>query len=135
MSENTQTIDSRQESGPAVDSSGQQQKQIKSRKGKKSLTKVNVLTRFTSCGRCSLFLAAYCLDKDDQVLESAIENSDGEWLPLPWDKATPPLIAISYGCRLDADVYFFEGSCPECLGKFRYAETESNEPTFLLFKI
>jgi len=54
---------------------------------------------------------------------------------LPWERFLRELLFKSYGCRLDADVYFFESSCPECLGKFRYSKPEDGEQAFLMFKI
>ncbi len=104
-------------------------------KNSKPLEMADVLTRFTSCGRCSLFLAAYRIATDDQEFETAVANSNEHWLALPWDQQLRKLIIKSYGCRLDTDVYFFESSCPECLGKFRYSDPEADEPALLLFKI
>jgi hypothetical protein len=134
MLENNKSVDVAEEAAP-TESLDHPVNQSRSPNAKKALAMSDVLTRFTSCGRCSLFLAAYRIINDDQVLKTAISNSDGEWLPLPWDQVLRKLIVKSYGCRLDVDVYFFESSCPECLGKFRYLDPESDEPAFLLFKI
>ena len=68
----------------------------------------NALTRFTSCGRCSLFLAAYSLNHDDVELQTAVNNIDNGWLILPWDPSIRELISKSYGCRIDVEAYHFE---------------------------
>ena len=102
---------------------------------KKILDKNNVLLRFTSCGRCSMFLASYRILYGDQAFEDAISNSYDSWLPLPWNQGLRKLLIKSYSYRLDVDVYFFENSCPECLGTYRYAEPENGHPAYLLFKI
>ena len=82
-----------------------------------------------------MFLAAYRIENGEQALESAIANSFAGSLALPWDPSLRRLLIKSFGCRLDSDLYFFEGTCPECLGKFRYEEVEQDEPFYLLFKI
>ncbi|MDX1413382.1 MAG: hypothetical protein R3293_04275 [Candidatus Promineifilaceae bacterium] len=135
MSENPEKVDPVANPAPPVESSAPVRKQKRSRKGNKTLTMSDVLSRFTSCGRCSMFLAAYRIEHSEQALKSAIANSDTDFLALPWDQSIHRLLIKSYGCRLDSDVYFFEGTCPECLGKFRYEEAEQDEPFYLLFKI
>jgi hypothetical protein len=94
-----------------------------------------LLTRFTSCGRCSLFLAAYRLNHDDDVLDTASREIDKGWLALPWDQSVRKLINKSYGCRIDVESYHFESCCPECLGQFRYTKPEPDQPAYLLVKV
>lgn len=137
MLENNQVVNPEEENtsshDPAERPKGQQREEAKG--NKKLISMSHVLTRFTSCGRCSMFLAAYRTVNDNETLETAISNSDGDWLPLPWNQDLRRLIIKTYGCRLDADVYFFESTCPECLGKFRYSESEDQKTAVLLFKI
>lgn len=91
----------------------------------------NALTRFTSCGRCSLFLASYRLSRDDADLLTAVRNLDGGWLILPWDPSLRELINKSYGCPIDVEAYHFESWCPECHGVFVYSEPEADKPQSL----
>ncbi len=134
MMEVNEPIEVTEGSKPSTESLGSQDNE-KSPKGKNALELDDVRKRFTSCGRCSLFLAAYRIANGDSAIETAVANSDGHWFALPWDQLLRKLIIKSYGCRLDSDVYFFESSCPECLGIFRYSEPEADEPAVLLFKI
>lgn len=95
----------------------------------------DLLTRFTSCGRCSLFLAAYRLNHGDDVFEIASRDIKDGWLALPWDQTVRELINKSYGCQIDIEFYHFESCCPECLGQFRYAEPDPDQPAYLLVKV
>jgi hypothetical protein len=82
-----------------------------------------------------LFLAAYKIENEAYDLESAIANSQGHWLALPWNPNLKKLIVKSFGCHLDTDVYFFESSCPECRGKYRFSESADEGPAYLYFRI
>ena len=93
------------------------------------------LIRFSACGRCSMFLAAYRLHYDDSVLQTAVKNIEGGWLALPWDPAIRELINKSYGCRIDVESFHFESFCPECHGLFVYSEPDSGQPQRLLLKM
>lgn len=95
----------------------------------------DALTRFTSCGRCSLFLAAYRLNYDDADLQTAVNNIDGGWLTLPWDPSIRELINKSYGCRVDVEGYHFESRCPECYVPFVYSEPDTGQPYTLRIKV
>jgi hypothetical protein len=88
----------------------------------------DALTRFTSCSRCSLFLAAYRLNYDDVDLQTAVNSVDGGWLKLPWDPSIPELINKSYNCRVDIEGYHFESCCPECHVPFVYSEPDISQP-------
>ena len=95
----------------------------------------DAFTRFTSCGRCSLFLAAYRLNHDDAELLTAVNNIEGGWLLLPWDRNLRELINKSYGCRIDVEAYYFESCCPECHGAYVYAEPENGQPNVMRVKM
>ena len=95
----------------------------------------DALIRFTSCGRCSLFLAAYRLNYDDADLQTAVNNIDGGWLALPWDPNIRELIIKSYGCRIDVEGYHFESCCPECHTPFVFSEPDTGQPYTILFKM
>lgn len=93
------------------------------------------LSRFTGCGRCSLFLAAYRLDHDDAEMLTAVNGIENGWIELPWDQNLRELINKSYGCRIDIESYYFESCCPECHNIFIYSETEDSEHYTLRFKM
>lgn len=93
------------------------------------------LIRFTSCGRCSLFLAAYRLKHDDAEIVEAVNNIKGGWLALPWDRNVRELINKSYGCRIDVEAYYFESCCPECHGTFVYSDSENDQPNSLRLRM
>lgn len=101
----------------------------------KKFTKSQVLTRFTSCGRCSLFLASYRINYEEPALDTAIANSNGNWLALPWNPNLKKLLVKSFGCHLDTEIYYFESTCPECRGKYRFSEPHQDEPGNLSFRI
>lgn len=136
MLENTESIEQEDEQSSITESPINRNGQIhQPMSSNPPLAMSKVLTRFTSCGRCSLFLAAYRIANDREILETALSNSDGDWLPLPWNQELQKLIVKSYGCSLDTDVYYFESCCPECHGKYRYSEPEKDTTAVLLFKI
>ncbi len=93
------------------------------------------LVRFSCCGRCSLFLAAYRLRHDDLVLQTAVQTISGGWLTLPTDLSIRGLINKCYGCQVDVEAYHFESSCPECHEPFVYAETDADQPSTLRMKM
>ena len=95
----------------------------------------DALTRFTSCGLCSLFLAAYRLNYDDADLQSAVNNIGGGWLTLPWDPSIRDLINKTYGCRVDVEGYHFESCCPDCHLPFIYLEPDTGQPYTLQIKM
>jgi len=95
----------------------------------------NALTRFISCGRCSLFLASYRLNHDDAELQTAVNNIDDGWIILPWDLSMRALISKSYGCRIDVEAYHFESWCPDCHGPFVYSEPDNGQPYILRVKM
>ncbi len=93
------------------------------------------LIRFTSCGLCSLFLAAYRLNHDDSVMQTAVNNIVGGWLTLPSDLTSRGLINKCYGCRIDVEAYHFESCCPECHKLFVYLEPDTDQPNMLQIKM
>jgi hypothetical protein len=113
-----------EETKPRIEISAKEQRYLKEK-----------LTRFTSCGRCSLFLAAYRLNHDDAELLAAANNIENGWLSLPWHPGLRKLLNKSYGCRIDVEAYYFESCCPECHGTFVYAESEDDEPYNLQIKM
>lgn len=93
------------------------------------------LIRFTSCGRCSQFLAAYRLKHDDAELLAAVKTIENDWLPLPWDSTVRELLVKSYGCRIDMEAYYFESCCPECQSPFIVSEAENDGPYSLMMRM
>lgn len=105
----------------------------KSRRGK-SYTRAEVLLRFHSCGRCGLFLSGYRLRHEPQFSQ-AIDDIEGDWLPLPWDADMRDLVNKSYGSRTDIETYYLEGTCPECKRPFAYAEPHPDQPAWFVVKM
>ena len=134
LSESEMTAESEQENesdqGPEE---SKKQRPVLSSREKRALN--DALTRFTCCGRCSLFLATYRLSHDDFVLQTAVNNIAGGWLALPWDPGMRGLINKSYGCRIDLESYHFESCCPECHGLFVYSEPDAGQPFSLRIKM
>ncbi len=104
------------------------------RRKRRDYDEASVVLRFTSCGRCGLFLAAYRLDNERQFNE-AITEIEADWLPIPWYPELRDLVNKSYGCPIDIESYYFEGSCPECLRPFGYAEPDPDQPAWFLIKL
>jgi hypothetical protein len=90
--------------------------------------------RFTSCGRCSLFLTTYRLSHEEEFL-NAIDEIDADWLILPWHPDMRDLVNKSYGSPVDIESYYLEGTCPECLRSFSFAEPEPDLPAWFLIKL
>jgi hypothetical protein len=93
-----------------------------------------ILLRFTSCGRCGLFLSVYRLDHNDDFLK-ALDEIEGGWLTLPWHPGMRNLIHKCYGARVDIESYFFEGTCRECQRPFSFAELDPDQPALFLIKL
>lgn len=94
----------------------------------------DVLLRFTSCGRCGLFLTTYRLSHDQEFIE-AIEEIEADWLILPWHPGMRELVNKSYGSPVDVESYFLEGTCPQCRRAFSYAEPNPDQPAWFLVKL
>lgn len=83
-----------------------------------------VLARFSACGRCAYFLLSYQSIAGQDVLATAVANSDDEWLQLPWVDQMPTLVEKSYGLSIDLGDYYAEVICPLCQRPFAFtAET------------
>lgn len=82
--------------------------------------------RFAGCGRCAYFLLSYQSTVGQEVLETAVAESDDEWLQLNWIATLPTLVEKSYGTSLDQGDFYVEGSCPNCQRVFVYT-TETDE--------
>lgn len=94
----------------------------------------DVLLRFTSCGRCGLFLTTYRLSYDQEFLE-AIEEIEADWLILPWHSDMRELVNKSYGSPVDIESYYLEGTCPECRRSYSFAEPDPDQPAWFLVKL
>jgi len=90
-----------------------------------------VLARFAGCDRCSYFLASYVSVQGQEVLETAVAESDDEWLQLAWIPTMPTLVEKSFGITIDQGDFYVEGSCPLCQRVFVYTtETEEERADF-----
>lgn len=82
--------------------------------------------RFAGCGRCVYFLLGYQSMAGREVLETAVADSDDEWLQLNWLPLMPSLVEKSYGLSIDQGDFYIEGCCPGCQRMFVYT-TETDE--------
>lgn len=85
---------------------------------------------FFACPRCSYFLAGYRARQGLENLEAAAAGSDGSWLDLTWNQETQRLLHDSLGGAVDAALYHYSISCPECHRIFLYHQEEGGEATF-----
>ncbi len=90
--------------------------------------------RFTSCGRCGLFLISYRLSHEQELAE-AIKDIDADWLALPWHHDMRELVNKSFGSPIDIKSYYLEGSCPECHRAFCYAEPDPEQTAWFLITL
>jgi hypothetical protein len=104
------------------------------RRKRRHYAQEDVLLRFTTCGRCSLFLTTYRLEHNQEFLE-ALDEIEADWLILPWNPDMREMVNKSYGSPLDVQSYFIEGTCPECYRSFSYAEPDPDEPAWFLVKL
>ena len=107
---------------------------LSGRRKRGKYTEDDVLLRFTSCGRCGLFLTTYRLDNNQEFLE-AIEEIEADWLIFPWHPAMRELVNKSFGSPVDIGLYYLEGTCPECHRPFSFVAPDPNEPAWFLIKI
>ncbi|MFN2124052.1 MAG: hypothetical protein ACK2UP_11180 [Candidatus Promineifilaceae bacterium] len=94
----------------------------------------DVHIRFTSCGRCSLFLTTYRLSHEEEFL-AGIEEIDVDWLILPWHPDMRDLVNKSYGSPVDIESYYLDGTCPECLRPFIFAMPDPDLSAWYLIKL
>ncbi len=85
-----------------------------------------VLMHFAGCKRCVYFLLSYQSEMGREALETAVAESDDEWLQLNWMESLPKLVEKSFGIPLDRGDFYVEGSCPVCQRVFVYT-TETDE--------
>jgi hypothetical protein len=104
------------------------------RRKRRHYSEKDVLLRFTTCGRCGLFLTTYRLEHNQAFLE-AIEEIDADWLILPWNPGMRELVNKSYGAPVDVQSYFLEGTCPECYRPFSFAEPDPDQPAWFMVKL
>ena len=104
------------------------------RRKRRHYSEEDILLRFTSCGRCGLFLTTYRLAHDQEFLE-AIDEIEADWLILPWHPGMRELVNKSYGSPVDVQSFFLEGTCPECYRSFSYAEPDPDQPAWFLVKL
>ena len=104
------------------------------RRKRRHYAEEDILLRFTSCGRCGLFLTTYRLSHNQELIE-AIEDIEADWLILPWHPGMRELVNKSYGSPVDIESYFLEGTCPECHRSFSYAEPDPEQPAWFLVKL
>jgi hypothetical protein len=104
------------------------------RRKRRHYSEQDVHIRFTSCGRCSLFLTTYRLSHEEEFL-AAVEEIDADWLVLPWHPDMRELVNKSYGSPVDIESYYFEGTCPECRRPFSFVKPEPDLSAWFLAKL
>jgi hypothetical protein len=104
------------------------------RRKRRHYSQEDIHLRFTSCGRCSLFLTTYRLSYEEEFL-TAIEEIDADWLILPWHPDMRELVNKSYGSPVDVKSYYLEGTCPECRRSFSFAKPNPDQPAWFLIKL
>jgi hypothetical protein len=136
-SEQAQTNDNKNETKAELEKARAALKSILSLSGRRKrgkYTEDDVLLRFTSCGRCGLFLTTYRLNHNLEFLE-AIEEIEADWLIFPWYPAMRELVTKSFGSPVDIGLYYLEGTCPECQRPFSFVEMEPDQQAWFLIKI
>ena len=105
------------------------EKRDRPRKRRPASGMVKVAARFAACGRCSFFLAGYKALVGEEALEMAVSQRGHHWLRLPWNQSATDLLHKSYGRRVEADCFHYEGICRECRRHFIYeAPDAADEP-------
>jgi len=104
------------------------------RRKRRHYSEEDVHLRFSSCGRCSLFLTTYRLEHNQEFLE-ALDEIDADWLILPWHPGMRELVNKSFGAPVDVQSYYLEGTCPECYRSFSFAEPDPDHPAWFLIKL
>ncbi len=94
----------------------------------------DVLLRFTSCGRCGVFLTNFRLEHGPEF-DEALLDIEADWLALPWHADMREMVNKSYGAPIDVQSYLLEGSCPECRRPFSYTESTAGHPAWFLVKL
>jgi len=104
----------------------QQRKQVKRQKPKQksTVTAVDVRRWLGSCGRCGPFLASYERLESEIDLETAVSNTNGNWLTLDWNPNIRELVYKSYGNRVDIGFYHMDSLCSACGRRFVFHEGE-----------
>lgn len=102
-------------------------KRDRRRKNQKKTALDQVVSDFLPCGRCSFFLSGYRTIHGDDDLQAAAESRDDDWLSLSWNQETRHLVRDSFGGRLDVELYYYNGRCPECQRRFVYRAAEEGE--------
>lgn len=99
------------------------------RKGnkQKATPQDEVLQDFAACPRCSYFWAGYKVIAGDEGIDTAVNQQENGWLTLAWSHPMRELVHKSYGARLDADYFHYEGSCKECARPFAFAAPEEEQ--------
>ncbi len=108
-----------------------QQEQLEEKKPKKKRSQprdskavAKVAKRFSSCGRCSFFLAAYRVADKNASFATAVASMRDKHLTLHSDYQIRKLIMKSYGVRIFSDTVHVTSCCPECKRPITYSEKE-----------
>ena len=115
-----------------ADNKRRKKRSSRSKRAKKDVSAQDIVTWFAACGRCSFFLAGYRLLDEVDSLETAVTGSESGWLSLTWNQEMCHLLNKSYGCRVDIECFYLDGTCPECHRHFvfRAADEDNDIPDF-----
>lgn len=101
----------------------------KKRKQLEMTKKEQINADFAACGRCSFFWAGYRIIVGEEMVETAVQDANSDWMPLIWNQEVQKLVHKSYGSRIDTTFYHFAGRCQECQRAYvcQVAENEAVE--------
>lgn len=103
------------------------------RRKRDALTPEKIELAFTSCARCSYFVAAYRLLHSDW--EEAVGRQEDGVITLQGDFKVRRLLAKSYGADLDKGSYYYAGCCRECRRPFEAHIEDGGQPAALHMQI
>lgn len=86
-----------------------------------------VLQDFAACPRCSYFWAGYKVIAGDAGVTTAVNEKEKGWLTLQWSHPMRELVHKTYGVRLDADFFHYEGCCKECARPYYFQAPEEEK--------
>ena len=119
----TQNDETIKEEPPQKKQEGNKRKRGRS-KPRDSKAVAKIAKRFSSCGRCSFFLAAYRVSNENKLFVTAVDTINEDHLTLQSDYKIRKLMMKSYGIQLFSDTIRLTSCCPECRRPVTYSEQE-----------
>ena len=116
--------DERIKEAPLQEKREEQKKKRRHSKPRDSKAVAKVAKRFSSCARCSFFLAAYRVTNENALFVTAVDKMKENHLTLQSDYKVRKLMMKSYGINLFSDTIRLTSCCPECHRSVTYSEKE-----------